>query len=135
MRDEALLHFHDGVAIAPGIHLRLQGAGMEALLTQAMPYLDPTSPGRCVAGFCAVHSHLVENITAPPPPDWRRWNFARWDSWFGRLHGVFLADMAALEVVQYPLWSCGANVVACDFSNLPRRDVSNITPLPMVRRA
>ncbi len=121
MRDEALVHFHLRGEIAPGLHLRLQGAQVADLLSEAAGWLDRRSPGRCVAGFCALHAHLVENITPPPPAGWQYWHFADWDNWFGRLHGVFLVDMDNLRLRQYPLWSCGSAEVPCDFSRLRGR--------------
>jgi hypothetical protein len=121
MRDEALIHFHHGRHISAGVRLVANGSAAGELISEAAPYLDPRQPGRCVVGFCLCHPDAVEDITAPPPPGWENWRFADWDGWFGRINGVFLVDLKQLRVVQYPLYSCGSQVVRCDLSGLPRR--------------
>lgn len=121
MRDEALIHFHHGSHISAGIVLATNGGAAPDLIGEAAPYLDPRNPGRCVVGFCACHPDMVGDIVGPPPAGWETWRFAKWDAWFGRINGVFLVDLKQLRVVQYPLYSCGSQVVRCDLSGLPRR--------------
>lgn len=121
MRDEALIHFHHGSHISAGIVLAANGSAAPDLIGEAAPYLDPRNPGRCVVGFCACHPDMVSDIVGPPPAGWEAWRFAKWDNWFGRINGVFLVDLKQLRVVQYPLYSCGSQVVRCDLSGLPRR--------------
>ena len=121
MRDEALIHFHYGKKISAGVRLPLNGGAAPELISEAAPWLDPRDPGRCVVGFCAAHPTLVGDITNAPPEGWQDWGFARWDDWFGRINGVFLVDLMQLRVIQYPLYSCGKQVVRCDLSALPRR--------------
>jgi len=121
MRDEALIHFHYGRQISAGLVLAANGGAAPDLISEAAPYLNPRSPGRSVVGFCACHPDMVEDVTAPPPAGWESWRFAEWDDWFGRINGVFLVDLKQLRVVQYPLYSCGSQVVRCDLSALPRR--------------
>ena len=121
MRDEALIHFHRDRAISCGIHLRRGGLEAVALIEKAMPFFDTSSPGRCVAGFCAVHAHLVEDITPPPPADWPHWRFIEWDQWFGRLHGVLLVDMAGFAIKHYPMYRSSPVMRRGDFSQLPGR--------------
>lgn len=121
MRDEALIHFHYGSLISVGIVLAANGGAAPELISEAAPYLDPRHPGRSVVGFCACHPDMVDDLVAPPPAGWERWRFQEWDDWFGRINGVFLVDLKQLRVVQYPLYSCGSQVVRCDLSALPRR--------------
>jgi len=121
MRDEALIHFHYGQSISVGIHLQSGGSKAVALIDEAMPFFDSRSPGRCVAGFCAKHAHLVEDILSPPPIHWQSWRFIEWDQWFGRLHGVFLVDMANFNIKHYPLYRSSPIMRKGDFSRLPRR--------------
>lgn len=121
MRDEALIHFHYGRQISAGLVLAANGSAAPDLISEAAPYLHPRDPGRSVVGFCACHPDMVEDVTAPPPAGWETWRFAEWDNWFGRINGVFLVDLKQLRVVQYPLYSCGSQVVRCDLSALPRR--------------
>ena len=121
MRDEALIHFFYGRKISAGVHLGRSGFEAIRLLESAMPFFDRENPGRCVAGFCAVHAHLVEDILSPPPPDWRDWRFADWDQWFGRINGVFLVDMKALKITHYPMYRSAPVMPQIDFSKLPGR--------------
>ena len=121
MRDESLLHFHHGDTISVGVHLAPHGSLAPKLIADAVPYLDKEHPGRSVVGFCARHASEIADLTAPPPGEWVRWQFAEWDAWFGRINGVFLVDLARLRVVQYPLYACAPQAVACDFSALPGR--------------
>lgn len=121
MRDEALIHFHDGKTISAGLHLHANGGAAPALISEAAPYLHPKSPGKCVVGFCAAHPDAVDDIVGPPPAGWQDWGFYQWDHWFGRINGVFLVDLKQLRVVQYPLYQCAGRVVPCDLSGLPGR--------------
>ncbi|WOF73092.1 hypothetical protein QMT40_000718 [Parvibaculaceae bacterium PLY_AMNH_Bact1] len=121
MRDEALIHFHYGRHISAGVHLHTNGGAAPELISEAAPYLDPKVPGRCVVGFCAAHPATVDDVTNAPPPGWETWTFREWDDWFGRINGVFLVDLAQLQVTQYPLYSCSPHIVRCDLSNLPGR--------------
>jgi hypothetical protein len=124
MRDEALIHFHYGRTISAGLLLASNGGAAPELISEAAPYLSPRNPGRSVVGFCACHPDMVDDITAPPPAGWERWRFQDWDNWFGRINGVFLVDLERLRVVQYPLYSCGSQVVHCDLSQFPHRLVA-----------
>lgn len=121
MRDEALIHFHHGRQISAGVLLASNGGAAPELISEAAPYLSPRNPGRSVVGFCACHPDMVDDITAPPPADWQNWRFQDWDAWFGRINGVFLVDLERLRVVQYPLYSCGSQIVRCDLTQFPRR--------------
>ena len=121
MRDESLIHFHYGLRISAGLHLPRNGSAAPELISEAAPWLDPREPGRCVVGFCAAHPDMVGDVTDAPPAGWEKWGFNEWDQWFGRINGVFLVDMKRLRLVQYPLYSCGSQVVPCDLSGLPRR--------------
>ena|SRR3569623_1012143 len=121
MRDEALIHFHYGTRISAGLLLAHNGMSAPELISEAAPYLYPRDPGRSAVGFCACHPQAVDDITNAPPKGWETWKFQQWDDWFGRINGVFLVDLQKLQVVQYPLYSCGAQVVRCDLSALPRR--------------
>lgn len=124
MRDEALIHFHYGRHISAGLHLLHEGGAAPELLSEAAPWLDPKHPGRCVVGFCGAHPQAVSDITNAPPRGWENWGFWEWDNWFGRINGVFLVDLRALKVKQYPLYSCGPVTVPCDLSGLPGRLVA-----------
>jgi hypothetical protein len=121
MRDEALIHFHYGRHISSGVHLLTNGGAAPELISEAAPYLDPKAPGRCVVGFCGAHPFAVDDITNAPPPGWQEWTFREWDDWFGRINGVFLVDLAQLQVTQYPLYSCSPHIVRCDLTGLPGR--------------
>lgn len=121
MRDEALIHFHYGRHISAGLHLSEHGGAAAELVSDAAAHLDPKSPGRSVAGFCAVHPGLVADIVNAPPKGWENWQFKEWDAWFGRINGVFLVDLAHLKVTQYPLYSCSPAIVPCDLTALPGR--------------
>ncbi|MGV8995313.1 MAG: hypothetical protein ACOH12_00015 [Parvibaculaceae bacterium] len=124
MRDEALIHFHYGPKISAGLLIGRGGVASGELISEAAPYLSPKNPGKSVVGFCACHPDAVDDIVAPPPADWQSWRFQQWDDWFGRINGVFLVDLERLRVVQYPLYSCGSQIVRCDLSALPRRLVA-----------
>ncbi|MDO8289997.1 MAG: hypothetical protein Q7T44_12335 [Parvibaculum sp.] len=124
MRDEALIHFHYGARISAGLLIGHNGGASAELISEAAPYLSPKNPGKSVVGFCACHPDAVDDIVAPPPADWQNWRFQQWDAWFGRINGVFLVDLERLRVVQYPLYSCGSQIVRCDLSGLPRRLVA-----------
>ena len=121
MRDEALIHFHRGSQISPGIHLRQHGGAVAALLASAAPRLDPNSPGRSVAGFCASFFDLIGDLRPAPPEGWQNWDFARWDDWFGRINGTFLVDLEKLRVVQFPMYQTHGRIVQCDLSDMPGR--------------
>lgn len=121
MRDEALIHFHYGLEISVGLLLGHNGMRAPELISEAAPYLSPRNPGRSAVGFCACHPSAVDDITNAPPKGWEDWKFQQWDDWFGRINGVFLVDLLKLQVVQYPLYSCGSQVVRCDLSEMPRR--------------
>tara|TARA_R110002110_G_scaffold6054_1_gene30565 strand:- start:14571 stop:14969 length:399 start_codon:yes stop_codon:yes gene_type:complete len=124
MRDEALIHFHLGRDISAGLLLPHNGGAAPGLVSEAAPWLDPRDPGRCAVGFCVAHPDLVGDIVGPPPATWQSWAFAEWDSWFGRINGVFLVDLQLMKVTQYPLYSCAPKIVRCDLSGLPRRLVA-----------
>ena len=121
MRDEALIHFHYGSEISVGLLLGHNGMNAAELISEAAPYLSPRDPGRSAVGFCACHPSAVDNITNAPPKGWESWKFQQWDDWFGRINGVFLVDLLKLQVVQYPLYSCGSHIVRCNLSELPHR--------------
>ncbi len=121
MRDEALIHFHDDQNISAGVHLGRSGFDTLRLIESAMPFFERARLGRCVAGFCAVHAHLVEDITAPPPPQWPQWRFMEWDAWFGRINGVFLVNMQRLKITHYPMYRSAPATPQIDFSKLPGR--------------
>ena len=121
MRDESLIHFHYNRKISAGIHLSRSGFESLRLIESATPFFDREAPGRCVAGFCAVHAHLVEDILPPPPPQWPQWRFADWDAWFGRINGVFLVDLQALRITHYPMYRSAPATPRIDFSKLPGR--------------
>tara|TARA_R110000868_G_scaffold58025_12_gene179023 strand:- start:4179 stop:4583 length:405 start_codon:yes stop_codon:yes gene_type:complete len=121
MRDEALIHFHYGSRISAGLLLASNGGAAPELISEAAPYYTPRDPGRSAVGFCACHPKMVEDMTGPPPKGWQNWRFQDWDEWFGRINGVFLVDLERLRVVQYPLYSCGSQVVRCDLSAMPHR--------------
>jgi len=121
MRDEALIHFHYGRKISAGLHIAQDGGAAAALIEIAAPYLDPRDPGRSAVGFCAAHPQSVADITAPPPAGWQAWTFQQWDGWFGRINGVFLVDLRALRVVQWPMYRTSQAHVRCDLSRLPGR--------------
>ncbi len=121
MRDEALIHFHYGCEISAGLVLAANGFTAPELISEAAPYLSPRNTGRSAVGFCACHPEAVADIIGPPPGTWESWQFQQWDDWFGRINGVFLVDLKLLRVVQFPLYSCGSQVVRCDLSGLPRR--------------
>jgi len=121
MRDESLIHFVYGDEISVGVHLSRNGGAAPHLISEAAPYLDAQSPGRSVAGFCACHPDAVGDLVNAPPAGWQDWGFWDWDNWFGRINGVFLADLARLKLTQYPLYSCSPQKVQCDFSGLPGR--------------
>ncbi|MES1989723.1 MAG: hypothetical protein V4441_02080 [Pseudomonadota bacterium] len=124
MRDEALIHFHYGRQMSAGLLIGHNGGASAELISEAAPYLSPKNPGKSVVGFCACHPDAVDDIVAPPPDDWPSWRFQQWDSWFGRINGVFLVDLERLRLVQYPLYSCSPQIVRCDLSALPRRLVA-----------
>lgn len=121
MRDEALIHFHRGSDISAGIHLGQHGGAVPALLASAAPRLDPQSPGKSVAGFCASFFDLIEDIRPAPPADWQGWTFAHWDDWFGRINGTFLVDLEKFRVVQFPMYQTHGRIVQCDLSDMPGR--------------
>ena len=121
MRDEALIHFHYGRHISAGVHLHSNGGAAPELISEAAPYLDAKVPGRCVVGFCAAHPFAVDDIVNAPPTGWQNWDFKEWDDWFGRINGVFLVDLAQLQVTQFPLYSCSPHIVRCDLAGLPGR--------------
>ena len=121
MRNESLIHFHYEQNISVGIHLRYHGDETIELIERATHFLDQKYPGRCVAGFCAMHNHLIETITKPPPEDWHLWRQIEWDQWFGRLHGVFLVDMKYLQIAHYPLYRSAPITRKADFSALEGR--------------
>ena len=130
MRAEALIHFPYGRHISSGGHLRTNGGAAPELISEEAPYLDPNAPGRWVVGLCAAHPSAVDDITNAPPAGWETWTFREWDDWFGRINGVFLVDLAQLQVTQYPLYSCSPHIVRCDLSNLPGRLVPVADWLP-----
>lgn len=121
MRDEALIHFHYGRKISAGLHIAEDGGSAPALIEMAAPYLDPRDPGRSAVGFCAAHPQSVADITAAPPKGWENWTFQQWDDWFGRINGVFLVDLKALRVTQWPMYRVSAAHVPCDLSGMPGR--------------
>jgi hypothetical protein len=121
MRDEALVHFHLGRTISPGIHLARQGIWTPGLIGAAAELYDAASPGRSAAGFCAVHHPVIGDLTPPPPHGWQAWRWIEWDQWFGRVHGVFLVDLEQLAVTQFAMYRTGPRRVACDFSRMPGR--------------
>lgn len=121
MRNDALIHFHKGARISPGLWIETQGHRVPELLSVAAPRLDSASPGRSAAGFCAYFFDLVGDMVAPPPEGWQTWGFFEWDQWFGRVHGTFLVDLDALTVTQYPIYRVSPAKVTCDLSAVPGR--------------
>lgn len=121
MRDEALIHFHFGRKISAGLHLAERGGTAAALIEAAASYLDPRDPGRSAVGFCAAHPQAVADITAPPPKGWENWTFQQWDDWFGRINGVFLVDLQALRVTQWPMYRVSPTHAPCNLSQIPGR--------------
>ena len=121
MRDQALIHFHYGQKISVGIELARQGFNAVKLVEEAMSAYDRQSPNRCVAAFCTLHLHLVEELTPAPPKTWQDWRFIEWDQWFGRLNGVFLVDMTLLKIKHYPMYRSSPVMRPSDFSKLPNR--------------
>ena len=121
MRNEAMIHFHKGTRISPGVHLRRDGHRVPDLLSQAAARLDSQSPGRSAAGFCAYYFDLIEDLVPPPPRDWPAWRFFEWDQWFGRVNGTFLVDLDRLSVTQFPIYRVSPADVVCDLSGIPGR--------------
>jgi len=129
MRDEALIHFHRDGEISPGIHLSFLGTRTAEFIAAASGRYDPLRPGRSAAGFCAMFFDLVWDLYPPPPQDWRSWGFFEWDRWFGVMHGTFLVDLAAREVVQFPIYRTSGKLIECDLSGMS----GDVVPFPAER--
>ncbi|CAN0073472.1 unnamed protein product [Phaeothamnion confervicola] len=122
MLDRALIHFTLGSQISVGILLLEDGFYVPGMLQAAAAFFDPTSPGRCVSGFCAVHHKLVADIVPPPDADWPQWGFLQWDHYFGWNSGAYLVDLPHMRVRQYHPVSVhrDGRPVQCDLSRTPR---------------
>ncbi len=121
MRDEALIHFHTGQKISVGVALAQGGFNAVEFIQEAMNLYDKKNPNRCAAAFCACHLHLIDDMYPAPSADWQSWRFQEWDSWFGRLNGVFLVDMKKLQVQHFPMYRSSPVMRPSDFSALPNR--------------